>query len=75
MGRNSKNCARMILKGKEIVDQNLNAAKYSIFFKFFEIALSQVESAEEAPSQSGREARSDLQREQITLIVAEDLDL
>jgi hypothetical protein len=39
VGRFGDNCARMVLKGVEIVDVNLNAAKYSSFFKFAEICI------------------------------------
>ncbi len=39
MGRFGDDCARVIVKKKEIVDLNLNAAKNSIFSKFAESCI------------------------------------
>jgi hypothetical protein len=39
VGRFGDNCARMLVTGVEIVDANLNAAKYSVFFRFAESCI------------------------------------
>ena len=39
VGRFGDNCARMVLKGVEIVDVNVNSSKYSIFFRFAESCI------------------------------------
>jgi hypothetical protein len=39
VGRFGDNCARMLVQGVDLVDSNLNAAKYSVFFKFAESCI------------------------------------